>query len=263
MAQNQFSRTQMLLGSEGMEKLKFLKIAIFGIGGVGSFVAEGLARSGVFNISLFDDDNICLTNINRQIMATTKTIGKDKVEMMKQRILDINPRANVEANVCFFGKDTENIKFDKYDYIIDAVDTVSSKILLVEKAKENNINIISCMGTGNKLDPTKFEVADIYKTSVCPLARVMRKELKNRKIKNLKVVFSKEKPLIPDDHNGKLNCKFNCICPPGAAAHCVIRRQVPGSVSFVPSVAAMIIVGEVVKDIVYNNTLKESPQNII
>lgn len=256
--QDQFSRTKMLLGDNGMTALKNAKVAVFGIGGVGGFAAEGLARSGVFNISLFDDDSICLTNVNRQVIATSRNVGKDKVEVMKLRIKEINPRSNVDANIMFYGNNTkQSIDMAGYDYVIDAVDTVSSKITIVQEAISASVPVISCMGTGNKLNPTQLKVGDIFKTSVCPLARVMRKELKQRRIQKLKVVYSEEAPLTPDDHGGELNCKFNCICPPGAAAHCVKRRQVPGSVAFVPSVAGMILASEVIKDICgINSTIR-------
>ena len=245
---DQFSRTQMLLGKEGMERLFRSHVAIFGIGGVGSFSAEGLARSGIGQISLFDDDNICLTNVNRQVMATTRNTGSNKVDEMKLRIMDINPGAKVQGHLCFYDKDT-NIDLTQYDYIIDAVDTISSKLLLVERAAKSNVPIISCMGTGNKLDPTQFIVSDIFKTKVCPLAKIMRKELRRLGINRLKVVYSTEQPIKPNDCQGELNCKYNCICPQGAAKHCVVRRQIPGSVSFVPSVAGMILAGEVIKNL--------------
>lgn len=222
---NQFSRTELLIGKKGIEKLQKSKIAIFGIGGVGSFVVEGLARAGVGNFVLIDNDEISETNLNRQIISTRKTIGKLKVEVAKERILEINPDANVEIYKEFFMPDTKGILNDTIDYIVDAVDTVTAKIELVMRANKLNIPIISCMGTGNKLDPTKFEVTDIYKTSVCPLAKVMRKELRQRGIRKLKVVYSKEDPIK-------------------------VENKVPGSISFVPSVAGLIISGEVVKDII-------------
>ncbi|MCL1996496.1 MAG: tRNA threonylcarbamoyladenosine dehydratase [Defluviitaleaceae bacterium] len=245
---DQFSRTQMLFGKEGMKRLFCSHVAVFGVGGVGGFAIEGLARSGVGKISIFDDDNICLTNINRQIMATSQNVGNNKVDEMKLRVMSINPKATVNAHLCFYDKDT-HVDLTQYDYIIDAVDTVSSKLLLVERAKDCAVPIISCMGTGNKLDPTRFLVADIFETKICPLAKVMRKELRRRGIKELKVVYSQELPMEPDDNQGELSCKRNCICPQGAAAHCTFRRQVPGSVSFVPSVAGMILAGEVIKQI--------------
>ena len=225
---NQFSRTELVIGKEGVEKLNNAKVAIFGLGGVGSFVLEGLVRAGIGNFVLIDDDKICLTNLNRQILATRKTVGQAKVEVAKQRILDINPNANVEIHQEFFMPETEGILDNSIDYIVDCIDTVTAKIELVVRAEKLNIPIISCMGAGNKLDPTRFEVTDIYKTSICPLAKVMRKELRNRGIKKLKVVYSKEEPV-------KLNETE--------------KKKVPGSISFVPSVAGLIIAGEVVKAI--------------
>ena len=227
----QFSRTQILIGKDGIEKLKKAKVAIFGIGGVGSFVVEGLARAGVGSFILVDNDNVALSNLNRQIIATTKTIGRPKVEVSKERILEINPEAEVEVYQEFFMPETKGILDESVSYIVDAIDTVTAKIELVLRAQKLNIPIISSMGTGNKLDPTKFEVTDIYKTSVCPLAKVMRKELKQRGVKKLKVVYSKEEPIKPEKDG-------------------TIKKQVPGSVSFVPSVAGLIIAGEVVKDII-------------
>lgn len=245
-----FSRMELLIGSENVEILKSSTVAIFGIGGVGSYTAEGLARCGVGNIVLIDDDNICLTNINRQIHATTKTVGQAKVEAMAQRIKEINPKANITTHKSFYLSDcAEELLLDTYDYVVDAVDTVSAKIDLVVRCNQMNIPIISCMGAGNKLDPTKFEVTDIYKTSIDPLSKVMRYELRKRGIKKLKVVFSKEEPIkLVDDENA--SCKFNCICPPGTKRKCSQRRQIPGSVSFVPSVAGLIIAGEVIKDLI-------------
>ena len=248
---NQFSRTELVIGKEGLEKLNNTKVAIFGLGGVGSFVLEGLVRAGVGNFVLIDDDRICLTNLNRQILATRKTVGQPKVEVAKQRILDINPDANVEIHQEFFMPETEGILDNSIDYIVDCIDTVTAKIELVVRADKLNIPIISCMGTGNKLDPTRFEVTDIYKTSVCPLAKVMRKELRSRGIKKLKVVYSKEEPVRLNETTEN-SCKHNCICPPGTKRKCTIRNQVPGSVSFVPSVAGLIIAGEVVKSILNN-----------
>ena len=246
---NQFSRTELLIGKEGIEKLQNAKVAVFGIGGVGSFVVEGLVRAGVGNFILVDDDKVCLTNLNRQIIATRKTVGKSKVEVAKERILEINPNANVEIYQEFFMPESKEILDNTVDYIVDSVDTVTAKIELVVRANKLNIPIISCMGTGNKFDPTKFEVTDIYKTSVCPLAKVMRKELRSRGIEKLKVVYSKEEPIKPDE-SLECSCKNGCICPPDTKRKCTIRNQVPGSVSFVPSVAGLIIAGEVVKDII-------------
>ncbi len=246
---NQFSRTQLLLGQEGMEKLYRARVAVFGIGGVGGYTVEALARSGVGTLDLIDDDKVCLTNLNRQIFATRKTVGQYKVDVAQQRILEINPKAVVHTYKTFYAPQTaELFDFSQYDYVVDAIDTVTGKLELVEQAEKAGIPIISSMGAGNKLDPTAFEVADIYETSVCPLARVMRKELKKRGIEKLKVVYSKEPPMTPLD-DMSISCRTNCICPPGTARKCTQRRQVPGSNAFVPSVVGLIIAGEVVKDL--------------
>lgn len=245
---NQFSREELLIGKEAMDKLKKAKVAIIGIGGVGSFVLEGLARAGVGNFVLVDDDKICLTNINRQIIALRSTIAKPKVEVAKARVLDINPDAKVETYQEFFMPETEGILDDTVDYIVDAVDTVTAKVELVMRANELQIPIICSMGTGNKLDPTKFVVTDIYKTEMDPLAKVMRKEMRKRGVKHLKVLYSKEQP-IEIDENAESSCKTNCICPPDTKRTCAIRNQVPGSISFVPSVAGLIIASEVVRDL--------------
>ncbi|HKL80449.1 MAG TPA: tRNA threonylcarbamoyladenosine dehydratase [Mobilitalea sp.] len=246
---NQFSRTELLFGREAMEKLNSARVAVFGIGGVGGYTAEALARSGVGSIDLIDDDKVCLTNINRQIIATRKTVGQYKVDVMKERILEINPKAIVRTYQCFYSAETaDQFDFSEYTYIVDAIDTVSAKIEMVLRAEAKNIPIISCMGAGNKLDPTKFEVDDIYKTSVCPLAKVMRKELKVRGVKKLKVVYSQEPARKPLE-DMSISCKTGCICPPGAESKCTVKRQIPGSNAFVPSVAGLIIAGEVVKDI--------------
>lgn len=248
---NEFSRTELLIGAAGLEKLAQSKVAVFGVGGVGSFVVEGLVRAGVGKFVLVDDDCICRTNINRQLHATTKTVGKPKVEVMKNRILEINPQAEVETFQRFYLPDTaEELIREDYDYIVDAIDTVTAKLDLVMRAKEHNIPIICAMGAGNKLDPTKFEVADIFSTSVDPLSKVMRQELRKRGVKSLKVVYSREQPTKPVETEGS-SCATGCICPPGATRKCTARRQIPGSISFVPSVAGLIIAGEVVKDIVF------------
>jgi tRNA A37 threonylcarbamoyladenosine dehydratase len=245
----EFSRTQLLLGKEAMEKLSSSTVAIFGIGGVGTYVVEALARCGLGNFALFDDDKVCLTNINRQIIATRKTIGRNKVDVMAERIEEINPNAKVATHQVFYMPDNaDEYDLTGYDYIVDAVDTVTAKIELIVRAKKINIPIISSMGAGNKLNPTELEVADIYKTSVDPLAKVMRHELKKRGINELKVVYSKEKPITPI--NEEDSCKESCICPPVTTRKCTQRRAIPGSVSFVPSAAGMIIASEVVKDIV-------------
>lgn len=250
---NRFSRTELLIGKKGMESLRDARVAVFGIGGVGGYTVEALARSGVGTLDLIDDDKVCLTNINRQIYATTKTVGKYKVDVAKERILEINPDAQVNIYKTFYLPDTaEQFDFSQYDYIVDAIDTVSGKLQLAVQADKAGVPIISSMGAGNKMDPTAFQVADIYKTSVCPLAKVMRRELKKRGIDHLKVVYSKEKPLVPVDDMA-ISCKTNCICPPGTVRKCTQRRQVPGSNAFVPSVVGLIIAGEVVKDLIAVN----------
>ncbi len=246
---NQFSRTELLLGHEAMEKLENSRVAVFGVGGVGGYVCEALVRSGVGKFDLIDDDKVCLTNINRQIIATRKTVGKYKTEVMKERMMEINPKVLVEIHNCFFlPENADEFPFEEYDYVVDAVDTVTAKIALVMKCKEKNIPIISSMGAGNKFDASAFRVADIYKTNVCPLAKVMRRELKKRGVKKLKVVYSEEKPTRPIEDMA-ISCRTNCICPPGAEHKCTERRDIPGSLAFVPSVAGLIIAGEVVKDL--------------
>lgn len=246
----QFSRTELLLGKEAMQKLAAARVAVFGIGGVGGYVCEALVRSGVGAFDLIDDDKVCLTNLNRQIIATRKTVGQYKAEVMKERILEINPNAEVTVHKCFFlPENAQQFPFEEYDYIVDAVDTVTAKIELVLKAKEKNVPVISCMGAGNKLDASRFKVADIYQTKVCPLARVMRRELKKRGVEKLKVVYSEEKPVRPLE-DLSISCRTNCICPPGAKHKCTERRDIPGSVAFVPSVAGLILTGEVVGDLI-------------
>jgi len=246
---NQFSRTQLVIGKKAMEKLAVSKVAIFGIGGVGGYVAEGLARSGVGAFDLIDDDKICLTNINRQIIATMKTVGKYKAEVMRERILEINPAADVTIHKCFFlPENAGEFDFSEYSYIVDAVDTVTAKLEIIMKAQSAGVPVISCMGAGNKLDPTRLKVADIYETQMCPLAKVMRHECKKRGIKSLKVIYSDEKVLRPlDDENS--SCLTHCVCPPGTVRKCTQRRDIPGSVSFVPPVAGLIMAGEIVKDL--------------
>ncbi len=246
---NSFSRTELLFGNEAMKKLENSRVAVFGIGGVGGYTVEALARSGVGAIDLIDDDKVCLTNINRQIIATRKTVGKYKVDVAEERIHDINPNCKVTTFKTFYTPETaDEFDFTQYDYIVDAIDTVTGKLALVMNAKAANTPIICSMGAGNKLDPTAFEVTDIYKTSVCPLARVMRTELKKRGVKKLKVVYSKEQPLKPIEDMA-ISCKSHCICPPGTARKCTQRRSVPGSNAFVPSVVGLIIGGEVIKDL--------------
>lgn len=239
---HEFSRTELILGSEAMERLKASRVAVFGVGGVGGYVVEALVRSGIGAIDLIDNDKISASNINRQIYALRSTIGQYKVDVAKARVLDINPDISVNIYKTFYLPETaDEFDFSKYDYIVDAIDTVKGKIELVVQANKCNTPIISSMGAGNKLDPTLFEVADIYKTSVCPLARVMRQELKKRKIKKLKVVYSKEIPIQPAQ-----SLLDNCI-----EEEKVVKR-IPGSNAFVPSVAGLIIAGEVIKDLIQN-----------
>ncbi len=232
---NQFSREELLIGKEAMNKLKKAKVAIFGIGGVGSYVLEGLARAGIGNFVLIDNDDVSITNINRQIIALESTVGKSKVEVAKQRVLDINSKAKVEVYKEFFMPETKGIIDETMDYIVDAIDTTTAKIELVLRAQELNIPIICSMGTGNKLDPTKFKITDIYKTEMDPLAKVMRKELRARGVKRLKVLYSTEKPI---------DAKIDSEESKGTT-----KRSVPGSISFVPSVAGLIIASEVVRDL--------------
>lgn len=241
----QFSRSQLLLGEEKINRLAEAKVAIFGVGGVGGYVAEALARTGVGNFVLVDNDTVCLSNINRQIIATTKTVGQYKVDVMAQRIMDINPQAQVEVRKCFYLPETaDEFDFSEYSYVVDAVDTVTAKIEIIMRAKACGVPVISSMGAGNKLDPTQFRVADIYKTSMCPLAKVMRHELKKRGVKNLKVVYSTESPIKPLENTGT-----NGSDTSEKELKNTARRSVPGSVAFVPSVAGMILAGEIVKDL--------------
>jgi tRNA A37 threonylcarbamoyladenosine dehydratase len=235
----QFSRTELLLGAEMMEKLKNTRVAVFGIGGVGGYVCEALVRSGIGSFDLIDDDKVCLTNLNRQIIATRKTIGRDKVEVMKERMLEINPDVDVTIRKCFFlPENADEFPFEEYDYVVDAVDTVTAKIELILRAQQAKVPIISAMGAGNKLDASRFKVADIYDTSVCPLAKVMRHELKKRNVKKLKVVYSDELPIKPPEDPSD---------PEEQQEHS--RRSTPGSTAFVPAVAGLIIAGEIVKDL--------------
>ena len=247
---NQFSRTELLLGHEAMEKLANSRVAVFGIGGVGGYTVEALARSGVGALDLIDDDRVCLTNINRQIIALRTTVGKYKVDVAEERIHAINPNCVVTTHKCFYLPETKDqFDFSRYDYVVDAIDTVSGKLSLVEQAKAVGTPIICAMGAGNKLDPTAFRVADIYETSVCPLSRVMRVQCRKRGIKSLKVVYSQEKPIRPMD-DGTISCRSHCVCPPGTTRKCTERRDIPGSTAFVPPVVGLIIAGEVIKDLV-------------
>ncbi len=246
---NQFSRTELLYGAEAMKKLASSRVAVFGIGGVGGYVVEALARSGIGALDLIDDDKVCLTNINRQIIATRKTVGKYKVDVAEERVHDISPDCVVRTYKTFFLPETENqFDFSEYDYVVDAIDTVTGKLAIVKKADDAKVPVISSMGAGNKVNPAAFEVADIYETSICPLAKVMRRECRKRNIKALKVVYSKETPRRPLE-DMSISCKENCICPPGAQRTCTQRRDIPGSTAFVPSVVGLIIAGEIINDI--------------
>ncbi len=238
--ESEFSRSALLLGQEAVDKLATYRVAVFGIGGVGGYVVEALARTGIGEIDIIDKDKVCISNINRQVIASRKTIDRYKVDVMEERILDINPLVKVHSYKCFFlPENSDEFDFSKYDYIVDAVDTVTAKLELIKKANDYNIPIISAMGAGNKLDPTRLEVADIYKTSICPLAKVMRRELRTRGIKKLKVVYSREEPIKPIRKIDN-NCDRK-------------ERATPGSVAFVPSVAGLIMAGEVIKDLINKN----------
>ena len=231
-----------------MERLHSARVAVFGIGGVGGYTVEALARSGVGELHLIDDDRVCLTNLNRQLLATRRTVGRYKVDAAEERVHEINPDARVYTYKTFYTPETAGeFDFTRFDYVVDAIDTVTGKLLLVEEAHRAGVPIISCMGAGNKIDASALEVGDIYKTSVDPLARVMRRELRKRGIRHLKVVWSKEPPIRPLE-DMSISCRAHCICPPGARK-CTVRRDIPGSTAFVPSVAGLIIAGEVVKDL--------------
>lgn len=244
-----FSRTQLLLGEQAMKRLEGSRIAVFGIGGVGGYTVEALARSGVGTLDLIDDDKVCLTNINRQILATRKTVGKYKVDVAAERIAEINPHCCVNTWKTFYLPETaDQFDFTAYDYVVDAIDTVSGKLQLVLSARDAGVPIISAMGAGNKVDASAFRVADIYETSVCPLARVMRHELRKHGVERLKVVYSPEKPLRPIE-DLSISCRAHCICPPGTKRHCTDRRDIPGSTAFVPAVAGLILAGEVIRDL--------------
>ena len=249
MLQHSLSRTELLIGKDALDKLANSKVMVFGVGGVGSFTVEALARAGVGNLILVDDDTVCLTNLNRQIHATYKTISKNKVEVMKERVLSVNRNCNVETIQVFVTPNNlEEIIPDDVDYVVDAIDTVSAKIALAVYCEQKGIKLMSSMGTGNKLNPAEFKVADIYNTKVCPLAKVMRYELRKRGVKKLKVVYSEEMPRKPKVE-GVVTCKTGCVCT-GGTKKCSAKRQIPGSVSFVPPVAGMIIASEVVKDLI-------------
>ncbi len=246
---NQFSRTQLLYGQDNMRRLAASRVAVFGIGGVGGYVVEALARSGIGALDLIDDDRVCITNLNRQILATRKTVGKYKVDAAEERIREINPQCEVRTYKTFYLPETQDqFDFHDYDYVVDAIDTVSGKLAIIENAKKAGVPVISSMGAGNKVDPAALEVADIYETSVCPLARVMRRECRKRGIDSLKVVYSREMPIRPLE-DMSISCRQHCVCPPGTARKCTQRRDIPGSTAFVPSVAGLIIAAEVVRDL--------------
>lgn len=247
-AQHSLSRTELLIGKDGLDKLRNSKVIVFGVGGVGSYTIEAIARAGVGEIIIVDDDTVCLTNLNRQVHATYKTISRPKVEVMKERILSINKDCNVITHQVFVTQENiSEIITDDIDYVVDAIDTVSAKLGLAEYCYRNNIRIMSSMGTGNKLDPTQFKVTDVFKTKVCPLAKVMRYELRKRGVEKLKVVYSEEIPIKPN-YDDVVTCKTGCVCT-GGTKKCAIKRQIPGSISFVPPVAGMIIGGEVIRDL--------------
>ncbi|MDR1206786.1 MAG: tRNA threonylcarbamoyladenosine dehydratase [Peptococcaceae bacterium] len=246
---DQFARTALLLGQASMERLFAAKVAVFGVGGVGGYCVEALARSGVGRLDLFDDDRICLTNLNRQIIATHKTVGLYKVDVTRERILEIHPGAEVNAYKLFYGPDTaDQVDLGSYDYVVDAVDTLTAKLELVCRAEACGAPIISCMGAANKLDASAFCVADVYQTSVCPMARLMRKELRVRGVRALKVVYSREPAMKPLE-DGADSCRQHCVCPPGTARTCLKRRQIPASNAFVPAAAGLVLAGEVVRDL--------------
>ena len=246
---NQFSRTQLVYGEDVMKKLASSRVAVFGIGGVGGYAVEALVRSGVGALDLIDDDKVCLTNLNRQILATRKSVGKYKVDVAAERCAEIWPGCQVRTYKTFYLPETQDqFDFREYDYVIDAIDTVTGKLAIIENAKKAGVPVISSMGAGNKVNPAAFEVADLYETSVCPLARVMRRECRKRGIDSLKVVYSKEKPLRPLE-DMSISCRQHCICPPGTARKCTERRDIPGSTAFVPSVAGLIVAGEVINDL--------------
>ena len=245
---DQFARTQLLYGIEAMKRFAAARVAVFGIGGVGGYVVEALARSGIGALDLIDDDKVCLTNLNRQIIATRKTIGKYKVEVAKERVLEIFPDCEVRTYQTFYLPETaDQFDFTQYDYIVDAIDTVTGKLAIIENARKAGIPVISSMGAGNKVNPALFEVADIYETSICPLAKVMRRECRKRGIESLKVVYSKEEPRRPLE-DMSISCRQHCVCPPGTRK-CTVRRDIPGSTAFVPSVAGLIIAGEIINDL--------------
>lgn len=246
---NQFSRTALIFGDDKVKKLHDCHVAVFGIGGVGGYVCEGLVRSGVGHFDLIDDDVVCLTNMNRQLIATRKTVGQSKADVMAERMRDINPRVEITIHKKFFLPETaDEFDFSQYDYVVDAIDTVTGKIEIIMQCKKLGIPVISAMGCGNRMDPTKLVCTDIYKTTMDPLAKVMRHEMRKRHVKKLKVVYSTEKPTRPLDDMAN-SCRAHCICPPNAVHKCTERRDIPGSTAFVPSAAGLVIAYEVVSDL--------------
>lgn len=246
---DQFSRSRLVYGSDAVESLRNRRVIVFGVGGVGGYAAEALVRAGVGAIDIVDDDKVCLTNLNRQIIATWKTIGKQKIDVMEERLLDINRGCVVRKHDCFYLPQTaDQFDFAEYDYIIDAVDTVTAKINLIMKAREVGTPIICAMGAGNKTDPTAVRIADIYETSICPLARIIRKEMRKRGVDHLKVAYSPEPAVEPKDDMAA-SCRTNCVCPPGTKRTCLQRRAIPGSSPFVPSAMGIAIAAEVTKDL--------------
>lgn len=248
--QHSLSRSELLIGKDAIDKLRNSKVVVLGIGGVGSYTVEALARAGVGSLVLVDDDAVCLTNINRQVIATFKTIGKPKVEVMRERVLDINKKCQVITHKTFVtAENIDEIISEDVDYVVDAIDTVTTKIALAVWCKDHNKRLICCLGTGNKFDPTQFKIADLYSTKICPLAKVMRYELKRRGVEKLKVLYSEEVPTKPK-YEEVITCKEGCVCIGESSKKCAIKRQIPGSMSYVPPVAGMIIGGEVIKDLI-------------
>lgn len=252
MQEETFSREALLIGQPAVDRLARCRVAVFGVGGVGGYVVEALTRAGVGALDLIDADRVSLSNLNRQLIATLDTVGELKVDVLAQRIARINPACQVTRHAMFYlPENADAIDLSRYDYVVDAIDTVSAKIVLAQRCEQLQVPLISAMGAGNKLDPTKFVITDITRTTTCPLARVMRRELRKRGVKHLKVVYSKEKALTPIDDMA-ISCRAHCICPPGTARKCTQRRQVPGSNAYVPAVAGLICAGEVINDIALN-----------
>ncbi|MDD5859346.1 MAG: tRNA threonylcarbamoyladenosine dehydratase [Eubacteriales bacterium] len=248
---NQYSRTTLLIGPKAIETLHNARVLIFGVGGVGGYAIEALARSGVGHMDLVDDDMVCLTNLNRQLLALRSTIGHKKADLAKERVHDIDPKIEVNVFHTFLLPDNaDEFDFSKYDYVVDAVDTVTAKIEIIMRAKAAGVPVISCMGCGNRLDPTQIHVSDIYKTTMDPLAKVMRHEMRKRRVRHLLCVWSSEKPIRPDAENDDDNCRTHCVCPPGQTRSCSVRRDIPGSSAFVPPAAGLAIASTVVRELI-------------